>query len=33
MENTYRILDITKELKNNHIGCYYDKICDCAERK
>ena len=33
MENAYKILDIIKELKGNHIGCYYDKICDVAERK
>ena len=33
MENAYKILDIIKELKSNHIGCYYDKICDVAERK
>ena len=32
MENTYKILDIIKELKRSHIGCYYDKICDVAER-
>ena len=33
MENVYKILDIVKELKSNHTGCYYDKICDVAERK
>ena len=33
MENAYKILDIIKELKGNHIGCYYDKICDVAKRK
>ena len=33
MENAYKILDIIKELKDNHIGCYYDEICDVAERK
>ena len=33
MENPYKILGIIKELKGNHIGCYYDKICDAAERK
>ena len=33
MKNVYKILDIIKELKSNHIGCYYDKICDVAERK
>ena len=33
MENAYKILDIIKELKNSHIRCYYDKICDVAERK
>ena len=33
MENAYKILDIIKELKSNHIRCYYDKICDVAERK
>ena len=33
MENAYKILDISKELKGTHIGCYYDKICDAAERK
>ena len=27
MENVYIILDIIKELKSNHIGCYYDKFC------
>ena len=32
MENAYKILDIIKELKGNHTGCYYDKICDVAER-
>ena len=29
MENAYKILDIIKELKGNHTGCYYD----VAERK
>ena len=33
MENAYKILDIIKELKSNHIGCYYDRICDVFERK
>ena len=33
MENVYKIPDIVKELKSNHTGCYYDKICDVAERK
>ena len=33
MENAYKILDIIKELKGNHIGCYCDKICDVAEKK
>ena len=33
MENAYKVLDIIKELKVNHIGCYYDKICDVVERK
>ena len=33
MENAYKILNIIKELKNNNIGYYYDKICDVAERK
>ena len=33
MENVYKILDIIKELKGNHIGCYYDKICDVAQRE
>ena len=33
MENAYKTLDIIKALKSNHIGCYYDKICDVAERK
>ena len=33
MKNAYKILDIIKELKGNHIGCYYDKICDVAKRK
>ena len=33
MENAYKKLDIIKELKSNHIVCYYDKICDVAERK
>lgn len=28
MENAYKILDIIKKLKSNHIGCYYDKLCD-----
>ena len=32
MENTYKILDIIKQLKSNHIGCYYDKTCDVGER-
>ena len=32
MENAYKILDIIKELKSNHIGCYYDKICNVSER-
>ena len=26
MENAYKILDIIKELKSNHIVCYYDQI-------
>ena len=30
MENVYKILDIIRELKSNHIGCNY-KICDVAE--
>ena len=33
MENAYKILDIIKESKSNHIACYYNKICDVAERK
>ena len=33
MKNASKILDIIKGLKSNHIGCYYDKICDVAERK
>ena len=33
MENAYKIFDVIKELKNNHTGCYYDKVCDVAERK
>ena len=33
MENAYKILNIIKELKGNHTGYYYDKICDVAERK
>ena len=33
IENAYKILDIIKELKSNHTGCYYDKICNVAERK
>ena len=32
MENVYKILDIIRELKSNHIGCNY-KICDVAEKK
>ena len=32
-ENAYIILDIIKELKGDHIGCYYDNICDVAEGK
>ena len=28
MENAYKILDSIKKLKSNHIGCYYDKLCD-----
>ena len=30
MENAYKILDIIKKLKSNHIGCY-NKICDVTE--
>ena len=33
MKKAYKIVDIIKEIKSNHIGCYYDKICDVAERK
>ena len=32
MENADKILDIIKELESNYIRCYYDKICDVAER-
>ena len=32
MENAYKILDIIKESKGNNTRCYYDKICDGAER-
>lgn len=33
MENTYKILDIIKELKSNHTECYCDRTGDDAERK
>ena len=33
IENACKIFDVIKELKNNHTGCYYDKVCDVPERK
>lgn len=32
-ENAYKVIDIIKELKSTNTGCYFDIICDVAERK
>ena len=31
--NADKVIDIIKELKSTHTGCYIDKICDVAETK
>ena len=32
-ENDYKVTDIIKESKSTPTGCYFDEVCNVAERK